>query len=105
METCNVSTIRVKPRLGMPLTFIATASPELAGIAGTVTHVWPRFRSGDYLVTLEYAQPVRLCNQFIRHIDAFLSELEPPARPISDGLSSEESGSQHGLVGIKFLRS
>jgi len=36
----------------------------------------PRFRSGDYLVTLEYATPVKFGKMFIRHIDAFLSELD-----------------------------
>ncbi len=84
METCYVPITRVKPRLGMPLTFTATASPELAGISGTVTHVWSRFRSGDYLVTLEYTEPVRLRNQFIRSTEAFMSELETPARRTSE---------------------
>lgn len=68
-----------KPKIGTMLMFTAVSSPPLAGIPARVIHVWPRFRSGDYLVTLEYAQPVRFGNQLIQHIDAFMSELEPSA--------------------------
>ena len=32
----------------------------------------------DYLVTLEFAQPVKLRNVFVRQMDAFVSELYPP---------------------------
>ena len=71
----------VRPRLGMVLTFKASASQALAGIPGTVVEIWPRFRSGDYLVTLEYDRPVRLDNTLIRHIGAFASELEQPGTP------------------------
>ncbi len=68
-----------KLRLGMTVTLTPTASRELAGIPARVIAVWPRFRSGDYLVTLEYDQAVKLQQQFIQHIDAFMSELEPCA--------------------------
>ncbi len=67
----------VQPKVGMTLAF-RDAGGALAGIPATVVYVWPRFRSGDYLVTLQYAQPVRYGKQFIRHIDAFVSELEVP---------------------------
>ena len=72
-----------KPAVGMRLTFVAAACAELAGIPAEVTYIWPRFRSGDCLVTLEYAEPVKLGKGLIRHIDAFVSELEPraPAGP------------------------
>jgi hypothetical protein len=55
-------------------------SPELGNIPAQVIRVWPRFQSGNYLVTLEYATPTRYRNHLIRHIDAFLSDLvEVPA--------------------------
>lgn len=68
--------IQPKPRLGMTLAFKAGASESLAEIPATVVYVWPRFRSGDYLVTLQYPEPVRLEHKFITQIDAFLSELQ-----------------------------
>ena len=37
--------------------------------------IGPRFRSGDYLVTLEYARPLTYHNEVIQRIDAFRSEL------------------------------
>lgn len=67
-----------KPSVGMNLTFKPDAATSLAGIPARVTYVWPRFRSGDYLVTLEYAEPVKFRNTLIKHIDAFTSELEQP---------------------------
>jgi hypothetical protein len=39
--------------IGMRLAFTPTADAALAGIPATVISVWPRFRSGVYLVTLE----------------------------------------------------
>jgi hypothetical protein len=74
----------LRPRLGMTLTFKPSAEATLAGIPAHIIHVWPRFQSGDYLVTLEFAQPVKLRNVFVRQIDAFISELDQPsavARP------------------------
>ncbi len=65
----------VKPVIGMTLAFRKTASASLADIPARVTHIWPRFRSGDYLVSLEYAKPVKYKDHFITHIDAFVSEL------------------------------
>ena len=67
-----------KPKPGMTLAFKRTASEALADIPAKVIEVWPRFRSGDYLVTLEFAQPIKYRNEIIRHIDAFVSELYEP---------------------------
>ena len=68
----------IKPMLGMTLTFKETSSEPLAGVSGRVIHIWPRFRSGDYLVTLEFEQPIRTGEGPISHIDVFLSELCGP---------------------------
>ena len=54
--------------------------------------IWPRCRSGNYLVTLEYPQPIKTTAGVIAHIDAFLSELclgapkrqAPQAGPVRD---------------------
>ena len=72
-----------KPKVGMRLAFRPGTEDALAGIPANIIHVWPRFPSGDYLVTLEFAQPVKVRNVFLRQIDAFASELyQPqPARP------------------------
>jgi len=67
-----------KPVRGMTLAFRETASQELADVPARVVDIWPRFRSGDYLVTLEFDQPIKFKNQVIRHIDAFFSELYQP---------------------------
>lgn len=64
-----------RPPVRTVCAFMPTVSTELAGIPGTVVDVWPRFRSGDYLVTLAYAKPVRLSKELVTHIDAFVSEL------------------------------
>ncbi len=65
-----------KPGIGM--TYAFSGDTPLADIPAKVIHIWPRFRSGDYLVTLQYNQPVKFHNQWIRHIDAFVSELYQP---------------------------
>lgn len=67
-----------KPHIGMTLAFKPSLMPALAGIPGQVVDIWPRFRSGDYLVTLEFAKPVKVGNEIVRHMDAFLSELYQP---------------------------
>lgn len=76
----NAKANPARPARGMILAFKPSASSELAHVPGRVTDIWPRFRSGEYLVTLEYERPVRFKRELIRHIDAFLSELYPPAR-------------------------
>ena len=69
-----------KPAVGMTVAFTAEASAELADIPARVIAVWPRFRSGAYLVTLEYAQPIAWHHEVIQQIEAFMSELYQPPR-------------------------
>ncbi len=69
------------PVAGMTVTFKDTADAALAGIPATVIEVWPRFRSGDFLVTLEFARPVKVGKEMVRHIDAFMSELHEVVQP------------------------
>jgi hypothetical protein len=72
----------VKPALGMTFAFTPGAGADLAGIPATVVYVWPRFRSGEYLVTLEFPWPVKYGREVITQLDAFLSELEPVPQPL-----------------------
>jgi hypothetical protein len=72
------------PVLGMMLAFKNSASAVLADIPAQVIQVWPPVHAGDHLVTLEYAQPVKFKDTFIRHIDAFVSDLYQPAERQSD---------------------
>src|SRR5919199_5840921 len=78
-EKSTLQLLPAKPARGMTLAFTPAASADLAHIPARVIDVWPRFRSGDYLVTLEFEQPIKLQNEVIRHIDAFFSELYQPA--------------------------
>ncbi len=64
--------------IGMTLAFHPCASERLADIPAQVVEVWPRFRSGDYLVTLEYAKPITYKNETVIRIEAFMSELYQP---------------------------
>ncbi len=94
----------IKPRLGMLLTFRETASAPLAGIPARVVDIWPRFRSGDYLVTLEYAQPVPLGKEVITQITAFLSELQLPnscSSQVVEQDNSRERWDQKGHI-VRF---
>ena len=91
-----------KPVLGMTLAFRSTGSESLADIPARVIYIWPRFRSGDYLVTLEYARPVWCGNQLISQIDAFASELyqprqnQPETRRFNPGhIRSDQSTQRH----------
>lgn len=68
----NAST---RVRVGAQCTFADPVAETLADASGTVIEIWPRLRSGDYLVTLEYAQPIKVGKELISHIDAFVSEL------------------------------
>lgn len=70
-----------RPARGMAVSFRHAASKSLGGIPARVTDIWPRLASGDYLVTLEYAEPVKFRNVFITHIEAFMSDLEPSSTP------------------------
>lgn len=64
-------------RRGMVLAFTPAASRALADIPARVIDIGPRFRSGDYLVTLEFDRPHQYHNEVIQRIDAFRSELYP----------------------------
>ncbi len=91
----NIS--QMQPVVGMTLTFKATADASLAGVPATVVDVWPRFRSGDFLVTLEFAQPVKVGKEMVRHIDAFMSELDELVQP-------ELVQEVNGMTSVSFLR-
>ena len=80
------------PRVGMTCTLKPASEEALAGIPGRVVAVWPRFRSGDYLVTLEYARPVKLNHAFVTHLDVLKSELECPV--------DDQDADQRALGGI-----
>ncbi len=67
-----------KPRVGMTLAFTTSAEPALADISATVVTVWPPFRSGSRLITLEYATPVQVGPASIKQIEAFVSEVYAP---------------------------
>ena len=67
-------------KLGMTLAFKPMTSRVLGDIPAQVVAIWPRFRSGDYLVTLEYAAPIPYHGEVIQRIEAFRTELyQPPA--------------------------
>ena len=76
---------RLSPRRGMLLAFTPASSMELADIPAQVVYIWPRCRSGAYLVTLEYADAVRVGQEWIHHIDAFMDELYAPLPATSAG--------------------
>lgn len=64
------------PAVGTVVTFRSTASQRLAGIPGRVSHIIGRLSNGDYLVTLEYDQPIKLGSERVRRVDALTSQLE-----------------------------
>ena len=86
-----------KPALGMTLMFKDASSEPLAGIPARVIHVWPRFRSGDYLVTLEFEEPVKTKEGPIAHIDAFMSELCEPVTARAVNAPAQTHGSHRWL--------
>jgi hypothetical protein len=88
--------IEAKPALGTTVAVKRTADEQLAGIPAQVIYVWPRFRSGEYLVTLEYARPVQVGNDITSRIDVFVTELELLGEP-------QMSSRQH-LVRPEFVR-
>jgi hypothetical protein len=67
----------IRPASGKTFMFKSQTDSALSGIPAHVIHVWPRFRSGDYLVTLKFVKPVPIGNAFTHEIGAFMSELEP----------------------------
>ncbi len=93
----------LKPSLGMTLAFKEEPSDPLSGVPARVIHIWPRFRSGDYLVTLEYAEPVKTRQGMIAHIDAFMSELyQPAAQPVAPQTQQAAEGA--GWLALAFGR-
>ncbi|WP_029215436.1 hypothetical protein [Kallotenue papyrolyticum] len=66
----------IPPAVGTVVTFRSAASQLLAGIPGRVSYIIGRLTNGDYLVTLEYDQPVKLGSERVRRIDALTSQLE-----------------------------
>lgn len=65
----------------MTVAFRRVACEELAGIPARVIDVWPRMRSGAYLVSLEYSVPVRLGNELVQQIEAFADEVYQTDQP------------------------
>ena len=70
----------VKPVLGMVVAFRPSAEADLADVPARVVAVWPRFRSGEYLVTLEYAPPIACHRGVVHQLEAFMSELYQATR-------------------------
>src|SRR3712207_927408 len=85
MRPQQLSDTRLRPRRGMLLAFTPASSQHLADIPAQVVYIWPRCRSGAYLVTLEYADAVRVGQAWIHHIDAFMDELYAPIPETSAG--------------------
>ncbi len=77
-----------KSFVGMNVAFKSTEAAPFAAVPSQVVHVWPRFRSGDYLVSLELAVPVKTHAGVIAHIEVFMSELVDLERPCSAGAYS-----------------
>ena len=88
--------LQLKPVRGMILAFTATSSADLAHIPAIVIDIWPRLPSGDYLVELEYSEPVRLGPHLITQLGALLSELYVP--PHANGPHAV-SGGNHAASG------
>lgn len=75
-------------RIGQIFTLKASASKELAGIPATAIAIGPRFRSGDYLVTLRFSKAVKCGGELLTQIDVFASELDVcGTRPLTLGVA------------------
>jgi hypothetical protein len=72
MDT-NVTAIAME--VGAVVAFKPAASQSLADIPARVTHVLARLANGEYLVTLEYAQPVLIRSERATRVDAVSSSL------------------------------
>lgn len=59
--------------VGAVVAFKPVASSALADIPARVTHILARLASGEYLVTLEYAQPVVVRAERAPRVDALTS--------------------------------
>jgi hypothetical protein len=93
----GIGSLQRKPVRGMILAFTPTSSADLAGIPATVIDIWPRLPSGDYLVELEYGEPVRLGSHMITQIGALVSELYVPCRAEQRWPRATPSGFQHSM--------
>ena len=63
------------PATGSIVTFAPTASKRLSGVPGKVSRVIARLHNGDYLLTLEYDQPVKFGDVLMTRIDALASQI------------------------------
>jgi len=89
--------LQLKPVRGMILAFTAASSADLAHIPAIVIDIWPRLPSGDYLVELEYGEPVRLGPHLITQIGALVSELYIPCRADERWPRATPSGFRHRM--------
>jgi hypothetical protein len=94
----GIEIVQRKPARGMVLAFTAVSSAELAHKPATVIDIWPRLPSGDYLVVLEYEQPVRLGKHLITQIGALASELYVPCNAAARGRSTLGGGFQRSMA-------
>ena len=92
METRSLQS---KPTRGMILAFTAASSVDLANIPAIVIDIWPSLPSGDYLVELEYSEPVRLGAHLITQVGALVSELYVPPRANRSWSHAVAGGFQH----------
>jgi hypothetical protein len=93
----GIGSLQRKPVPGMILAFTASSSADLADIPATVIDIWPRLPSGDYLVELEYGEPVRLGPHVITRIGALVSELYGPCRAEQRWPRATPSGFRHHM--------
>jgi len=93
----GIGSLQRKPVRGMILAFTATSSADLADIPATVIDIWPRLPSGNYMVELEYGEPVRLGPYLITQIGALVSELYIPCRADQRWPRATPSGFQHRM--------
>lgn len=63
------------PEPGTIVTFSPTASKRLAGVPGKVRRVIARLNNGDFLLTLEYDQPIKIGDVLMTRIDALASQV------------------------------
>jgi hypothetical protein len=92
-----IEAIQIKPARGMVLAFTPMSSAELADRPARVIDIWPRLPSGDYLVVLEYEEPVRLGKHLITQIGALVSELHVPRGAVGRGRSTLRVGFQRSV--------
>lgn len=69
----------VAPEVGRVVAFKPTASQRLAHIPGRIKRIVAQLNNGDYLVSLEYNEPVKFGDERVLHIDAFASHLYQPS--------------------------